>query len=152
MRRILAGAAVVILIGGFLAVTLGASSGANNAGTTYKIEIDNTFGLVLGSDFKVAGVPVGSIKKIELCQYEPSAHCQNPLHGVVTVSISQKGFGQFHANVFCQSRPQSLIGEYFIDCEPGNQGPVIPSGSTIPASQTQSTIPADLVQNIGSRS
>jgi virulence factor Mce-like protein len=147
MRRILVGAAVVVLVGAFLAVTLGASN-SNNSGTTYKIEIDNTFGLVLGSDFKVAGVPVGSIKKIELCQYEAGARCQNPLHAVITVSVNQKGFGQFHSDVFCQSRPQSLIGEYFIDCAPGSQGPVLPSGSTIPASHTQTTIPADLVQNI----
>jgi ABC-type transporter Mla subunit MlaD len=62
--------------------------------------------------------------------------------------VTQKGFGQFHSDVFCQSRPQSLIGEYFIDCEPGNAGRVLPTGSTIPATHTQSTIPADLVQNI----
>src|SRR5260370_415800 len=134
MRRILVGAAVVVLVGAFLAVTLGASNSSTNSGTTYKIEVDNTFGLVVGSDFKVAGVPGGSIKKIELCQYESDAHCQNRLHGVITVGVSQKGFGQFHSDVFCQSRPQSLIGEYFIDCEPGSQGAVLPSGSTIPAS------------------
>jgi len=146
MRRILAGIAAVLAVGGFLFVTLGTSQPPS--GTTYRIELDNSFGLVTGSDFKVAGVRVGTIKSIDLCYADKAAHCQNPLHAVITVNVSQKGFGQFHADVFCQSRPQSLIGEYFIDCEPGTHGPVLPSGSTIQADHTQSTIPADLVQNI----
>jgi ABC-type transporter Mla subunit MlaD len=146
MRRILIGAAVLLAVGGFLALTLGASGGSSNP--TYKIELDNAFGLVNGADFKVAGVISGSIKSIGLCSDDKSAHCENPLHALVTVQSSQKGFGQFHQDAFCQSRPQSLIGEYFIDCEPGTNGKVLKPGSTIPASHTQSTIPADLVQNI----
>ena len=58
------------------------------------------------------------------------------------------GFGQFHSDAFCQSRPQSLIGEYFVDCQPGQAGRVLKPGSTIPVTQTQSTIPADLLQNV----
>jgi virulence factor Mce-like protein len=146
MRRILVSAAVLLAVGGFLALTLGASGGSSSP--TYKIELDNSFGLVNGADFKVAGVISGSIKSIDLCYTDKAAHCENPLHALVTVSISAKGFGQFHQDAFCQSRPQSLIGEYFIDCEPGTEGRVLPAGSTITASHTQSTIPADLVQNI----
>ena len=57
-------------------------------------------------------------------------------------------FGAFHADAFCQSRPQSLIGEYFIDCQPGQRGAVLQPGSTIPVTRTQSTIPADLLLNV----
>src|SRR5438067_5126406 len=146
MRRILVSAAVLLAVGAFLALTLGASGGGGSP--TYKIELDNAFGLVNGADFKVAGVISGSIKSIGLCSDDKSARCENPLHALVTVQSSQKGFGQFHQDAFCQSRPQSLIGEYFIDCEPGTNGKVLKPGSTIPASHTQSTIPADLVQNI----
>lgn len=146
MRRIIAGAAVVVAVAVLAVLTMGASKG--KSGPTYRIELDNTFGLVVGSDFKVAGVPVGTVKNIDLCEYASGAHCQNPLHAVITVGVNQAGLGQFHSDVFCQSRPQSLIGEYFIDCEPGGHGPVLPYGSTIQASHTQSTIPADLVQDI----
>jgi virulence factor Mce-like protein len=146
MRRILVSAAVLLAVGAFLVFTLGASGGSS--APTYNIELDNAFGLVTGADFKVAGVVAGSIKSINLCSTNPGAHCQNPLHALVTVSIGQKGFGSFHQNAFCQSRPQSLIGEYFVDCDPGSQGKTLPYGSTIKASQTQSTIPADLVQNV----
>ncbi len=73
---------------------------------------------------------------------------QNTLHAIVTVNVTQGGFGAFHSDAFCQSRPQSLIGEYFIDCQPGHQGSVLAPGSTIPVTHTQSTIPADLLLNI----
>jgi ABC-type transporter Mla subunit MlaD len=138
MRRILYGAIALLGSAAFLFLTLGTSSGSS--GRTYHIEIDNAYDLVKGGEFKVAGVNAGSIKSITLDQ--------KTLHAVVTVSITQGGFGQFHSDAFCQAKPQSLIGEYFVDCQPGSSGPVLKSGATIPASHTLSTIPADLVQNI----
>ena len=138
MRRILYGALALLGTATFLIFTLGSSSGSS--GRTYRIELDNAYDLVKGGEFKVAGVNAGSIQSITL---DPKT-----LHAVVTVQVTQGGFGQFHRDAFCQSRPQSLIGEYFVDCQPGSSGPVLKSGATIPASQTQSTIPADLVQNI----
>ncbi len=138
MRRLLIGAVTLVALGAFLVLTAGASN-PSPAGS-YKIELDNAFGLVSGSQFKVAGVPAGTITSIDLDQ--------KTLHAVVTVNVTATGFGQFHADAFCQSRPQSLIGEYFISCQPGNAGPVLKPGSTIPVTRTQSTVPADLVQNI----
>jgi ABC-type transporter Mla subunit MlaD len=138
MRRILFGGIALLGAAAFLLFTLGSSNGPT--GRVYHIELDNAYDLVNGGVFKVAGVNAGTISAITL---DPKT-----LHAVVTVTITQNGFGQFHRDAFCQSRPQSLIGEYFVDCQPGSAGPVLRSGSTIPASQTQSTIPADLVQNI----
>jgi ABC-type transporter Mla subunit MlaD len=146
MRRILAAAAVLIAAGAFLFFTLG--SATPRPGNTYKIELQNAFGLVNGGDFKVSGATVGKLQSIDLCKYTAGAHCTNPLDAVVTVSVNTKGFNQFRSDAFCQARPQSLIGEYFLDCEPGSSGAVIKAGSTIPVTHTQSTIPADLVQNI----
>ncbi len=138
MRRILFGAIAVLGSVAFLLFTLGSSSGAS--GRIYHIELDNAYDLTSGGVFKVAGVNAGTIQSINL---DPKT-----LHADVTVQVTQSGFGQFHRDAFCQSRPQSLIGEYFVDCQPGSSGPVLRSGATIPASHTQSTIPADLVQNI----
>jgi ABC-type transporter Mla subunit MlaD len=138
MRRILYGALALLGTATFLVFTLGSSGGSS--GRIYRIELDNAYDLVKGGEFKVAGVNAGSIQSITL---DPKT-----LHAVVTVQVTQGGFGQFHADAFCQSRPQSLIGEYFVDCQPGSSGPILKSGATIPASHTQSTIPADLVQNI----
>ena len=138
MKRLLAASALLIAVLAFLVIASGASNGT--APGTYKIEFDNAFGLVPGAVFKVAGVPAGTITSLSLDQ--------RTLHAVATVQVTQGGFGQFRSDAFCQSRPQSLIGEYFIDCQPGQSGRVLTAGSTIPVTQTQSTIPADLLQNV----
>src|SRR5438477_11709645 len=113
MKRLLASAALVLAVGG-LVVLLSSSSSSGKSDPTYKIELDNAFGLVTGADFKVAGVRAGTIQKIDLDQ--------KTLHAVVTVQVTQAGFGSFRSDAFCQSRPQSLIGEYFIECQPGQNG------------------------------
>ncbi len=139
MRRILISASVLLAVGAVLVIATGATN-SNSAAGTYKIELDNAFGLVTGADFKVAGVSAGTIESIDLDQ--------KTLHAIVTVHVTQPGFGSFHADAFCQSRPQSLIGEYFVECQPGSAGKVLKAGSTIPVTHTQTTIPADLLQDV----
>jgi virulence factor Mce-like protein len=145
MRRGLITALLFVVVVGVVVVLIstsssGASGSGSGSGQTYKIEFQNAFGLVTGAEFKVAGVKAGSIKAINLDQ--------KTLNAVVTVSVTQPGLGAFHSDAFCLSRPESLIGEYFISCEPGSSGRALPSGSTIPVTRTESTIPADLLQNV----
>ena len=94
MKRILAIAAALLAAGVFVFVALGAKS--VSTGATYKVELQNAFGLVNGSDFKVAGVIAGKITKLDLCSSDKTAHCQNPLDAAITVSVNEKGFGAFH--------------------------------------------------------
>jgi virulence factor Mce-like protein len=145
MRRVLASAVVLALVAVFMVSAMGSGSGSSSP--TYKINFDNAFGLVTGADFKVAGVKAGSITAINLpsdCIKGNTTGC----YAQVTVSVSQAGFGSFHQDAFCQSRPQSLIGEYFVDCQPGSRGAVLKPGSTIPVTHTQSTIPMDLLNDV----
>ena len=137
MKRILISGALLLAAAAFVFLSTGASKGT--AQGTYKIEFQNAFGLVTGADFKVAGVPAGTIEGIGLDQ--------KTLNAVVTIQVNRAGFGQFHQDASCESRPESLIGEYFVDCNPGSSGPVLKAGATIPVSHTQSTIPADLLQD-----
>jgi ABC-type transporter Mla subunit MlaD len=146
MRRILTYAVLLLVIGAFVALTGAFSSGPSDP--TYKLEFDNAFGLVTGAPFKVAGVPAGSIANIDLCSSDRTAHCSNPLDALVTVQVTTKGFGAFRSDASCQSRPQSLIGEYFVDCQPGQYGKSLGNGATLTASHTFSTIPADLLADI----
>ncbi|MDQ6805795.1 MAG: MlaD family protein, partial [Actinomycetota bacterium] len=139
MKRILLSAAILLAAGAFLVITGGASNGSAG-NSTYKIELDNAFGLVTGAELKVAGVRAGTIESIGLDQ--------QTLHAVVTVAVTQNGLASFRSDAFCRSRPESLIGEYFIDCDPGQSGKVLRPGSTILVTHTQSTIPADLLQNV----
>jgi virulence factor Mce-like protein len=138
MKRVLLAGAILLAVGAFVVLATGASTGS--AAGTYKVEFQNAFGLVTGADFKVAGVPAGTIKAIDLDQ--------KTLNAVVTIQVNRSGFGQFHADASCESRPQSLIGEYYVNCNPGSSGPVLKGGSTIPVTHTTSTIPADLLQNV----
>jgi phospholipid/cholesterol/gamma-HCH transport system substrate-binding protein len=147
MKRVVLSAAILLATGAFIVIATGAKNTSSAQGT-YKIELDNAFGLVNGADFKVAGVRAGTIHSIDLCGYVKHSGCQNPLHALVTVQVTQPGFGSFHSDAFCQSRPQSLIGEYFIDCQPGERGRPLKPGSTIPVTHTESTIPADLIQDV----
>jgi virulence factor Mce-like protein len=137
MKRILISGALLLAAAAFVFLSTGASKGT--AQGTYKIEFQNAFGLVTGADFKVAGVPAGTIKAITLDE--------KTLNAVVTIEVNRAGFGQFHQDASCESRPESLIGEYFVDCNPGSSGPVLKAGATIPVTHTQSTIPADLLQD-----
>src|SRR6201992_15781 len=137
MKRVLISGALLLAAAAFVFLATGSSNGS--AQGTYKVEFQNAFGLVTGADFKVAGVPAGTIKAINLDQ--------KSLNAVVTIQVSRSGFGQFHQDATCESRPESLIGEYFVDCNPGSSGPVLKAGATIPVSHTQSTIPADLLQD-----
>ncbi len=149
MRRILISAAVLLAAVAFVAIATAATGGSGSGGDpTYKIELDNSFGLTNGEQMKVAGVPAGKISKIDLCYTDRHSGCQSPLHALVSVQVTQTGFGSFHQDAFCQSRPQSLIGEYFINCDPGNSGATLKPGSTIKIDHTQSTIPGDLLQAI----
>jgi ABC-type transporter Mla subunit MlaD len=121
----------------FASLTVGA--GGKSGAADYKIELDNAFGLVQGADLKVAGVRAGKIKDMKVDLKTKKA--------LVSFTVTGGDYSALREDVFCESRPQSLIGEYFIDCQPGH-GKELKKGSTIPVSRTASTIPADLVNNI----
>jgi virulence factor Mce-like protein len=133
MRRI---ALTLLLIAAGAAVWMAASAGASST-RTYKVELDNAFGLVTGSEVRVAGVKAGTVKSLDINADKKA---------VITVEIDSK-FGEFKADATCSSEPQSLIAEYFLDCQPGQSSQPLPNGE-VPVAQTTGTVPNDLVQNI----
>ena len=130
MRRI--ALTIALLAAG--AATLAASAGADDV-HTYKIEMYNAFGVVEGSQVRIAGVNAGTVTDLEINERK---------RALVTVELSGD-LGTLGEDTKCSSEPQSLIAEYFIDCEPA--GPPLPENGTIPASQVAQTVQADLVQN-----
>src|SRR3954452_15036569 len=106
----------------------------------YWVELDNGFGLITGGDLKIAGVRAGTITDLVLDRRN--------LHAKVGFRINQNGFGSLRKDTTCETRPQSLIGEYFLDCDPGTARQVLPKGSVIPVSRTSSTVAPDLVGDI----
>jgi virulence factor Mce-like protein len=130
MRRILTAIALLAATATGLASTAGADDSH-----TYEIEMYNAFGLVTGSDVRIAGVNAGSVTDLDINEKKQA---------VATVELSGE-FGQLGEKSQCSTEPQSLIAEYFISCEPA--GPPMDDGGTIPASQVTQTVQNDLVQN-----
>jgi virulence factor Mce-like protein len=141
MRRLLS--ILVTLAVCVAAVLLAAASSDKPEGKSYRVVFDNAFGLVEGGDFQVGGVTAGKTTDLQVVKRQGEAP-----KAVVTVEVLEPGFGDFRKDATCDIKPQSLIGEYFVDCQPGNSAERLPEGGTVPVEQTTSTIPADLINNI----
>ena len=131
-----------------LAVGVAVMTGASNdssggSGKTYKIQFDNAFGLTSGGDLKIGGVRAGKTSSFDLKKIASGRYVAE-----VTAQITASGISGLHKDASCDIRPQSLIGEYYVDCQPGSSQQMLPNGGTVPVKQTVSTIPPDLMQNV----
>jgi ABC-type transporter Mla subunit MlaD len=142
VRRLLALVVVAAVVAGAFVLT-GASDTSKKR--KYKIVLDNAFGLVQGGDFRVGGVRAGKTTSFDIIK-----HKGHHPEAVVTAEISEPGFDDFRSDASCEVKPQSLIGEYYVDCQPGTSSKKLPTDGSgmVPVKQTASTIPTDLVQNI----
>jgi virulence factor Mce-like protein len=137
MRRVLT---VMLAVAGAAAFAFTTGAKEEGSGQRYTLELDNAFGLVEGADVKIAGVRAGKIAAMRVDKRSKRA--------LIDLDITKLGFGDLRADVFCETRPQSLIGEYFVDCQPGTSARKLPVNSTIPVERTGSTVPVDLVNNV----
>lgn len=153
MRRILAILAVLVAAAVVVVIAVSASGGG---GGDYKVRaiFDSAFGVIPGEDVKVAGVRVGSIE---------SLHVTSDKKAAVVLDITKSGFGDFRTDANCIIRPQSLIGEKFVDCTPTQPRPDdqaappaikrIQSGPgkgqyLLPVSNTSKAVDLDLISDI----
>ena len=140
MKRVSALVIAVVAVAA-AALTIAANGGGEDDDTTYRVVFDNAFGLTEGGDLRIAGVRAGTIEDLRISGgYPPKA--------VVDVKVSEPGFADLREDATCEVRPQSLIGEYFVDCQPGDAGRRLPDGGRVPVEQTTSTIPFDLVNTV----
>ena len=58
------------------------------------------------------------------------------------------GFDALRSDSECRVRNQSLIGEYYVDCEVGTAKDKLPEGGTVPVERTSSSIPPDLIASV----
>jgi ABC-type transporter Mla subunit MlaD len=141
-----------LLVACLAAFVMTGADGEDAKGTKYVIEFDNAFGLVEDGEVKIGGVSAGKIKDFDLTDTEP--------HKVaVEIEVTGDGFDKLKAGegpsgdggATCGVRQQSLIGEYFIDCQPGTRGAALADGGRVPVKRTFSTVPLDLINNIQRR-
>ena len=96
--------------------------------------------MVSGADLKVAGVRAGKIDDLAWTRRRTARWS--------TSRSPRRASARCARTPSASRRPQSLIGEYYIDCKPGTSAEKLKPGSTIPVEQTASTIPLDLVNNV----
>ncbi|HEX8121886.1 MAG TPA: MlaD family protein [Solirubrobacteraceae bacterium] len=138
MKRILLIGLLLVVGAAFVGLSTGAKEEEGLG--EYKVELDNAFGLIEGGDFKVAGVRAGKLKKLDVDMKTKRA--------IVTFDVTETGFGSLREDARCEVQPQSLVGEYFINCNPGTSKKKLEPGSMIKVERTSSTVPPDLVANI----
>src|SRR3954468_17849563 len=168
MRRIALVAAGLLVAAMLIALPAIGSDGTSG---TYLVRsyFDNGSFVVPGEEVRVAGATVGTVKSVdvstedEIASLEDGAHAV-PGKAVVVMEIDDSGFKDFRQDASCLIRPQSLIGEKFIDCTPtqprapGTAPPPalekIPDGDTgagqylLPLENNGKTVDLDLIQNI----
>src|SRR5919109_1288697 len=122
MRRILAILAAVVALG--LLIALPGALGAGSGGT-YEVRgiFDNGAFVVEGEEVRVAGATVGTVKEVDVSDDDEIVSREggdHPVPGkaVVVMDITEDGFKDFRIDASCTIRPQSLIGERYIDCTP----------------------------------
>ncbi len=139
----------LVLVVAAAAAAMASASGSGGGGT-YQVRaiFDDASFAVPGEQVRVAGAPVGSIASLDVTKSKQAA---------VTLQINDARFAPFHANATCAIRPQSLIGEMYVDCNPGTaaapalkrigSGPG--AGSYyLPVVRTQSPVDFDIAQDI----
>ncbi len=140
----------IVLIAAAVAAAVASASGSGGGGGTYEVRaiFDDASFAVPGEQVRVAGAPVGSIASLGVTSAKQAA---------VTLEIDDARFTPFHANATCAIRPQSLIGEMYVDCTPGTAAaPALtriktgPGAGTyyLPVARTHSPVDFDLSQDI----
>jgi phospholipid/cholesterol/gamma-HCH transport system substrate-binding protein len=112
VKRILA--IVCVLFAASALVVFG--TGADGGGGSYRVRaiFMNAFSVIPGEDVKIAGVKVGKVESLDVTPDHRAA---------VVLRIDRPGFDDFRMDAECQIRPQSLIGEKFVECTPTQPRP-----------------------------
>lgn len=92
-----------------LAVALATSAGGSDGGYTVRAIFDDAGNLIPGENVKIDGVKVGTVSSVT-----PTPEAK----AAVVFAIENPGFQDFRDDASCEIRPQSLIGEKYVDCLP----------------------------------
>ena len=122
MRRIALIAAGLLLAALLIALP---AIGSNGTSGSYEVRgiFDNGSFVVTGEQVRVAGANVGTVKSVDVSRNDEIVSLEGGPHAVpgkavVVMNITDSGFKDFRADASCLIRPQSLIGEKYVDCTP----------------------------------
>lgn len=167
MRKLLLAAGLVAAI---VVVVVLVGGGGNSGGYVVRGIFDSGGFMVSGEEVRVAGATVGEIESVgvtmpgEVDSYKDGKPQAVPGKAVIAMKIEDPGFQDFRSDASCLIRPQSLIGEKFVDCTPtlprapGSKPPPelkqVPDGKPgagqylLPLENNGTSVDPDLVNNI----
>jgi phospholipid/cholesterol/gamma-HCH transport system substrate-binding protein len=134
------------LVAAVVAVVLVASGGSGGNEYVVRAIFENGDFLVHGEQIRIAGANVGTIESVNVSlPGETVAYSKDgkpvsvPGKAIIAMDITDPGFQDFRKDASCMIRPQSLIGEKYIDCRPtlprAPGSPIPPSLKQIPSGQ-----------------
>jgi phospholipid/cholesterol/gamma-HCH transport system substrate-binding protein len=167
VKKVIAGILVVAAI--IVAIVL-ISGGGSGEGYVVRAVFANGSFMVSGEQVRVAGANVGTIKDVkvslpgEATAVEDGKFKDVPGKAIIELEIENPSFQDFREDAACQIRPQSLIGEKYVDCRPtvprapGQKPPPplmrIPAGQPgagqylLPLGSNQTSVDPDLINDI----
>ncbi|HET9104970.1 MAG TPA: MlaD family protein [Solirubrobacteraceae bacterium] len=130
MRRLAILTALAAVALAAAVATLGGSA-QGSASATFQVIFDDARGLVPGQLVKIAGAQAGTIQDVSLT---PGFQAR------IRATVSS-AFMPLHRDASCTIRPEGLIGENYVECDPGTPGspplrgvgdapPTVPVGHT----------------------
>ena len=179
MRRLIAIALTLAATAGLLI-----ASAATGADDPYEVRaiLDNGAFLVPGEEVRVAGAKVGEVVEVDVAREGEIVNIEDdgdgtlsleddgvegPGKAVIVMRIDNPAFQDFRQDASCIARPQSLLGERFMECTvtdqraAGTEPPPplleIPDGQPgagqhlLPLDNNGKAVDIDLVQNINRR-
>ena len=106
MTRALSVVAVLLAV---VAVAVVVRAAGEDDGYRVRAIFDNAGFVIPGYDVRVAGVRVGEVEDVEVTP---------DVRAALVLRIDDPAFRPFRADAECRVRPQSLIGERYVECVP----------------------------------
>jgi len=121
IKRLIIALGLVVAV---VAVVLLVSDDGGEDGYVVRAVFDNGGFMVNDEQVRVAGANVGVIESVDVSMpgetvaYRDGKPVAVPGKAIIVMNITDPGFQDFRSDASCQIRPQSLIGEKFVDCRP----------------------------------
>lgn len=155
---------VLVLLVVIVAILLIRSCSDDSDAYEVRAVFDNGAFVVDGIDVRVAGANVGSVSSVDVSMPGEETGTEIPGKAIVVMKITDPGFQDWKEDASCIIRPQSLIGEKFLDCQVTEPRPVgsepppslkrIPDGEPgagqylLPIQNNAKSVDLDLINNI----
>jgi ABC-type transporter Mla subunit MlaD len=116
MRRLAFIFGLMVAAGALVAVLLSASAQGSST-ASFDVIFDDARGLIAGQLVKVAGAKAGTIEKVSVAKQGSGA--STTYKARIEASIDSN-FMPFRSNASCTIRPEGLIAENYVQCDPGS--------------------------------